>query len=309
MADEITVEGGKYVSSKRASESTGYSQDYIGQLARKNLVDSRRIGGLWYVSMDSLAAYKERSDASKAKPTYAPSGASQQVDAIVSFDGKDYISAARAAQLTGYHQDYVGQLARGGKVLSRQVGTRWYVEREGVLSHKKEKDSLLAAVQAESVGLVRPHGSLIGRSEKIARSALYDAAGPHFTYTSESGDLMPVLTAASPGERADEHKVPIRILENKSKTTERITRNNHVSQPKSRWATGFSWVSAAAATIVIVLSVGYISVANSAQYAKIEAVSNQSASALVSGASEALSRLLNGIENLIAPEMLYERSF
>ena len=35
------------ISSKRAAESSGYAQDYIGQLARKGLIEARRIGGLW----------------------------------------------------------------------------------------------------------------------------------------------------------------------------------------------------------------------------------------------------------------------
>ena len=35
MSDEMQIEGKPYISSKRASELSGYAQDYIGQLARK----------------------------------------------------------------------------------------------------------------------------------------------------------------------------------------------------------------------------------------------------------------------------------
>ena len=56
MTNEITLEGEEYISSKRASELSGYAQDYIGQLARVAAIDAKRIGGLWYVSLDSLDA-------------------------------------------------------------------------------------------------------------------------------------------------------------------------------------------------------------------------------------------------------------
>ena len=135
MSDEVTVGGIEYVSSRRAADSTGYAQDYIGQLARKGQIDAQRVGGLWYISMPSLQNYKEHADAYTPTP---PQQGNQQRDpgSLISFGGKDHISAARATELTGYHQDYVGQLARSGTVLARQVGNRWYVEREGILAHK-----------------------------------------------------------------------------------------------------------------------------------------------------------------------------
>lgn len=310
MADEILVEGQQYISSKRASESTGYSQDYIGQLARKGLIDSKRIGGLWYISNSSLATYKERAESSKNKSVFstAPSTPAQPIEAVVSFDGKDYISAGRAAELTGYHQDYVGQLARGGKVLSRQIGNRWYVERQGILSHKKEKDSLLAAVQAEAVGLLRAHESLSGRSEKIARKALYEQSEPQFTYVSENSDLMPVFKPSLEKESdSEEHKVPIRVLQESSRAEIRGTRNGYISKDSSPWKTGISWAVGSVATIVIVLAIGYVSVANSARYTQIEAVTSQSASALMADATEIFSVILDRLEEMLAPEIIYDR--
>lgn len=53
------------------------------------------------------------------------------------FDGKVYLSTKRAGEITGYAKDYVGQLARGGKVDARLVGRNWYVHKESVLAHKK----------------------------------------------------------------------------------------------------------------------------------------------------------------------------
>ena len=152
MSDEIPVGDQIYVSSKRASEICGYSQDYIGQLARSNQIEAKRVGGLWYVYMRSLESYIAQPEVAKSVSNENHL-AQTEPDVLVSFDGRNYISANRASKLTGYNQDYVGQLARSGKILARQVGNRWYVDHEGILTHKKEKDELLATVQASAVGI------------------------------------------------------------------------------------------------------------------------------------------------------------
>ena len=53
-------------------------------------------------------------------------------------DGKRYISTKRAAQLTGYTKDYVGQLCRAGKIDAKLVGRSWYVNEEELRDHKSE---------------------------------------------------------------------------------------------------------------------------------------------------------------------------
>jgi len=53
------------------------------------------------------------------------------------FEGFKYISSKRAAEVTGYAKDYVGQLCRTGKVKARLVGRTWYVEEVGILIHRK----------------------------------------------------------------------------------------------------------------------------------------------------------------------------
>jgi hypothetical protein len=54
----------------------------------------------------------------------------------ITLDGVVWLSTRRAAELTGYTSDYVGQLARGGKVLARLVGRNWYVGRDAILAQK-----------------------------------------------------------------------------------------------------------------------------------------------------------------------------
>lgn len=52
--DEIQHEGELYISSKRASEITGYAKDYVGQLARGEKVKAVRVGRAWYVHDRSI---------------------------------------------------------------------------------------------------------------------------------------------------------------------------------------------------------------------------------------------------------------
>jgi hypothetical protein len=52
------------------------------------------------------------------------------------FENKKYISVKDASALTGYSKDYIGQLCRSEKVLSKRVGRVWYVEEESLLTYK-----------------------------------------------------------------------------------------------------------------------------------------------------------------------------
>ena len=240
----------------------------------------------------------------------------------MTFDGNEYVSAVRAAEITGYHQDYVGQLARENRVLSRQVGSRWYVERSGIVEHKKEKDALLGAVQANSVGIVRsknPHGLLEGHD-----------SGPFFTYTNDEGDLIPLsqndevppeLPQYSPfseGQADDSwdipHKVSIRVLpdtlsrETKAESSQVPAPRATDREEKTRGSIDVAWTSAVIATIVVVFAVGYVSFRGGSLYTKISPDAKESASALVSEASDGFTRIIDLLEVWLVPGVLYKRS-
>lgn len=53
-------------------------------------------------------------------------------------DGKTYVLASKAAADAGYTRDYVGQLARGGKVDAHLVGRSWYVNIDQLGEHRIE---------------------------------------------------------------------------------------------------------------------------------------------------------------------------
>lgn len=54
----------------------------------------------------------------------------------LTLDNQKYLSSKRAAQVTGYAKDYVGQLCREGRVKARLVGRNWYVLESSILEHR-----------------------------------------------------------------------------------------------------------------------------------------------------------------------------
>jgi hypothetical protein len=183
---EVQLGGKTFISVRRASEITGYTRDYLGQLARSGKVDAQRIGRSWYVTVDSLSSHQEKAQEYEPNPPeklqdFGP-------DVIVSLDGVEYISSKRASQISQYSQDYVTQMARAGKISSKSVGGRWFVAREQLLHHKKTSDEALAKVQVASVGLVRP--ALLPEKETKDSELL--------TYAADDSDLLPKMLAQKP---------------------------------------------------------------------------------------------------------------
>lgn len=62
----------------------------------------------------------------------------------LTLDGVRYISAKRAADITQYSKDYVGQLCREGKILANRIGRNWYVAEKSILRHKNENGTDLS---------------------------------------------------------------------------------------------------------------------------------------------------------------------
>lgn len=159
--NEIVLENDRLISTSKASELTGYSRDYLGQLCRVGTVICKRIGNQWFIDADSLKEYAPKMRKPKKSDFYKPDP-KEQVPKIEDVGtgsfvlGEDeYIPTQKAAQLYGYTQDYVGQLARSGEVPAKKIGRRWFVSKNALKEHKKQKDALLQAVQTESVSIKR----------------------------------------------------------------------------------------------------------------------------------------------------------
>ena len=324
------IEGKEYISSKRASELSGYAQDYIGQLARKGLIGAQRVGGLWFVSMASLTGYKSHADTHVPQPPEKKDVADP--DSLVSFDGKDHVSASRAAKITGYHPDYVGQLARSGAIISRQVGNRWYVDRAALLAHKKEKDGLLGAVQAQSVGLstARPAGAEGLPATPESALPRYGGAGPFLTYTSDTRELLPTFTKSQSvsaprkaqeydfsDESEQEYSVPIRKIRNPIPHSDRRHGRPEIrvfGRVRTHGKTIHYWtfrtVATAALTIVIVLSFGFVTLKNSSVYTTAAGSPGEvvKTNMLAGGAAAALEWITEFAQNFLVKELFYRRA-
>jgi len=55
---ELLIAEKKYISSKRASELTGYAKDYVGQLCREGYVEATMVGRSWYVLESSILEHR-----------------------------------------------------------------------------------------------------------------------------------------------------------------------------------------------------------------------------------------------------------
>lgn len=75
--NELTLDGKKYISSKRAAEITGYAKDYVGQLAREGYVVATMVGRSWYVLESSINAHRfgnEAQELDKSTVTHSSDG-------------------------------------------------------------------------------------------------------------------------------------------------------------------------------------------------------------------------------------------
>jgi len=245
-----------YVTSSRAAQLSGYSQDYVGQLCRSGSVECKRVAGEWQVLLSGLLAYKKRFNPGYAEGTSALSQHTHQDDVgtsdmeKIAEDATDdgYVSSATAAEKTGYSQDYIGQLARGGAVKAKKVGRRWFVDLASVLEHKKHNDSLLAALQTESVGLARPpkHEHKAVDSECVQQDQcinkreheIQSDAGTniairtlsHVTYHRDDGSLIPAPGRGTVAE-SDKQGVPTDVSSVKIHTTSQGSQQRCVYLP------------------------------------------------------------------------------
>ena len=316
--DEVVLDGKTYVASKKAASECGYAQDYVGQLCRKGFIEARRVSGQWYVQLDSLKAYKDKAETFKPEPPkYQPD---PSVEASVTVEGKEYVSAARAAKAAEYNQDYIAQLARAGKVPSKQMGNRWYVELESLLKHRKEKDAMLRAVQAESVGLHRPQQK-IGMSVP-AEPFIKKVDEPLMSYSSESKPLFPeiaesVALRAVPDTKSEDmpiigptSRIPIKVLhplkiqaQDVLATISESSRDrNTVSVPRKAIFQATSL--RLAFSIVLLMAVGLSAYKKDTIFAVVGNVFQTSQTASVGSISDRSAEI---IEQILTKEIVYER--
>jgi len=70
--EELVIGEKTYVSSKRASEITGYAKDYIGQLCREGRVQATLVGRSWYVLESSIREHRFGAEEVAKEPEIEP---------------------------------------------------------------------------------------------------------------------------------------------------------------------------------------------------------------------------------------------
>ena len=71
----------------------------------------------------------------------------------ITIGDKTYISSKRAAEITGYAKDYVGQLCREGHVDAKMVGRSWYVYEPSIRAHRFGADAAMPEATAEEADM------------------------------------------------------------------------------------------------------------------------------------------------------------
>lgn len=317
------IDGKEYIPSKHASEITGYTQDYIGQLARAGTIDAQRVGGLWHVHLPSILAHKEKAESYVPVPPAKPSIQQTSVDNVLSLDGKTYVSSARASALTGYTQDYIGQLAREGKVTSRQIGARWYVNQEGIVAHKQEKDALLAAVQAESVGLGATRAQETPKTTAAEEEQAHEE--PFYSYSRDTRPLMPGVSntvatesVISATQKTSTSPIPIRVHQTWDQAHDNVSEYGyrspqHVTRPvyraknKARTLGPLAITTLVALTVVAVVGVGLYRFSFGGVLTKAISLPSTDTATLTANVFSALDIIGDFLESLLGTEQIYIR--
>lgn len=115
----------------------------------------------------------------------------------ITIDDKTYISSKRAAAITGYAKDYVGQLCREGRVEARLIGRSWYVLEDSIRKHRFDtEEEKTESAQMEDTGS--------DASEKTRNEAVWEKA----VYIPEEVEMLPVKERESEEEPTPSEEEP-----------------------------------------------------------------------------------------------------
>jgi len=145
----------------------------------------------------------------------------------IDIGGRRYISSKRAAEITGYAKDYVGQLARGEKVLATRVGRAWYVDEIAIKEHAG------VAVEGQKEQGVEKASDIQNETAvgKIAHSSTDKPTVPLYSvhmrgstrkpllntwsdikYLEDNSDLLPVLRSKPTSSDDESSHIPVRLV-------------------------------------------------------------------------------------------------
>ena len=123
-------------------------------------------------------------------------------EGTVLIEGKEFVSSERASKLVGYTKDYVGQLARAGKIEAKRIGRSWYISQNSITKHKLSVHYTLTKpkkpIKKESDANEVPNlhiSNATSSVEKVERDIATkgDISDKKATEDSEEFDLIPRL--------------------------------------------------------------------------------------------------------------------
>lgn len=117
----------------------------------------------------------------------------------ITIDGKTYLSSKRAAAITGYAKDYVGQLCREGRVEARLVGRSWYVYEPSIREHRFGNEASDKGIEEAKAG------EAVEESSELP--SVYADWQP--VYQPESAPSLPIREAGPEAVLKSENAAPL----------------------------------------------------------------------------------------------------
>ena len=127
----------------------------------------------------------------------------------MNIEGKEYISSRRAAEITKYSNDYIGQLCRSGKISARMIGRTWFVAIDSIIEHKR-----LAELSRQANGERQSNAPVVIAPKMPLEEAIAPVRYVHaFSQPVSSHSTAPKKTAEEATERPSDvsmHAEPLK---------------------------------------------------------------------------------------------------
>lgn len=114
--------------------------------------------------------------------------------------GKKYISSKRASEITAYAKDYIGQLARAGKVPGTRFGRAWFVDEEALLRYLGTSTNETSVDEPVVAAGTRTERKALLTHHLISPTTL-PKTWSDVKYIEDSSELFPVLVPRIAEER------------------------------------------------------------------------------------------------------------
>jgi hypothetical protein len=98
-----------------------------------------------------------------------------------------YISSKRAAKMSGYARDYIGQLVRMGKLKATKVGRAWFVDEKGIIAIISGKRNLPSVLTEDD----RTYANATPGTMQATATVSYPKTWSQIHYMHDDTSLLP----------------------------------------------------------------------------------------------------------------------